>query len=82
MTAIRQELLPGCHGFQDAAAAFLSQRTVVDALQLGHITDKCCVAMHVQIIEHKHPAGIRVGLQGVVDVPGKIAFRSCLCDRQ
>ena len=57
--------------------AFLSQSAFVDSFQFGDVADQRDTAMHVQIVQHKHPAGSRIGLHGVVDVLGKVGFRSC-----
>lgn len=62
VAAIRQELSPRFHRLQYTGVAFLSERTSFDPLQLSHVTDKCCAAMHVQIIEHNHPADKRAEL--------------------
>jgi len=82
VAAVGQELLTRRYGLQDSTSSFLAQRALVDALQFGHVAHQSRTAMHVQIVEHKHPAGSRVGLHCLMNVPGEIAFGACLLDRR
>jgi len=60
---------------------FLSQRALVDAFHIGHVTHQSLAAMHVQIIEHKHPAGSGIRRNWRMNMPCKILFNSILFDR-
>ena len=81
MTTIGQKRLARLLRFQDAADAFLSQGTLIDAFQIRHVTHQRRTAMHVQIIEHDDPFGRGIRLNRRMNVPRKVFFGSRLFDR-
>ena len=52
--------------------AFLSQFAAWNALQQRHITNQRFTVVGIQIVDHKNPAGVRIRVDGVMDMPAEI----------
>lgn len=72
MAAVGEERLATGHRLENAGLVLFSQRALVDPPHFRHVTDEAFATVRVQVVRHKHPADLRIGSDGVVNVPTDI----------
>ncbi len=69
----------GTHAGEMAAFAFDAQ-LLLDATLHRHQTDQGFGLVRVELIGDKDPGGLGIGLDGLLDVSGKVCFGACRSD--